>query len=915
MLLLIVFFLLMPPDSSVGEKVPGVTLQTSDFISPDAVIDSASTVIPDITKMTTCARVRLRHDARRGVTFLSYYVSEADYQMVLAGHIEKGVLSIRVFKADQGEGQVSARVTAPFKLFRWFHLCVAVDLSSKNYWVALNNFFTQGVLSENPTGQADTLEPVRLRGWGQFTIGQKQNFPGGGFSLNQALLGDVADFRLYDILLSPERMEDFARCRRFQANEKALLYFDSPLSLFEVRGSSNLTQFDVNEICRTRLKRIIIFPKKRTSEASNSLCEVLGGQMFLPKSGEENAFAYETFVQYSKECSNDEGAFLWLAAIGDPASGRWLGLEGQEPLTWDNFTSSENRAFLDQRCLSLGATDSQYEWMSSDCEETLCVACVFPGPPRLALRGLCKDSFLDRYFYLEGYDNGRPKFVGTYHSRISWKDNRWVLEHEARPEVSATYVPPKSEEFLLGLREWDFKGDRCQMSKVSLLLTVCRDGEFTCDDGTCVSRSSRCNLKTECPDSSDEEDCDPFLLPKGYSSSIPPPATTTKTSGSFGGRSSTKQERSVPLLPPPSPHEDPLPVKLAIAVTAFRNLDLPSFSMALELTSTLSWKDPRVRMRNLKGNASSNRIGNLAALWLPPLVVRDGNGHLVDSMERSQSLVARRTGEPLPDDGVFPKEDIIYDGRDFELALQITQTVIFSCFLDLRRYPFDAHACALRFKLDDDVQDAVVLVPQNVVGALDHRDVLLEYEVAKWNMSNFDLEDKNTIELTFEMRHSHISSVCVSHLPSFLLLFTCYLALYIHIDEFQGRLLLSLASMLIQASFFAQTSQLVPRTSYLKLIDIWFLFVITASCTVLSLIVVIERLRVQVRSPRVIKVLPEKSCVMPLQEPKRGQLPYYSAPTPWAQRINVASRVGLFAIIFIFFVLYVLVGVLPMNTP
>ena len=37
--------------------------------------------------------------------------------------------------------------------------------------------------------------------------------------------------------------------------------------------------------------------------------------------------------------------------------------------------------------------------------------------------------------------------------------------------------------------------------------TACSSEEFTCTDGTCVPLHFRCDLKADCLDRSDEEDC------------------------------------------------------------------------------------------------------------------------------------------------------------------------------------------------------------------------------------------------------------------------------------------------------------------------------------------------------------------------------------------------------------------------
>ena len=52
--------------------------------------------------------------------------------------------------------------------------------------------------------------------------------------------------------------------------------------------------------------------------------------------------------------------------------------------------------------------------------------------------------------------------------------------------------------YALGKQEWTIEGDHINCHKgetytTFLKLTGCREGEFTCDDGTCVSMEQRCD--------------------------------------------------------------------------------------------------------------------------------------------------------------------------------------------------------------------------------------------------------------------------------------------------------------------------------------------------------------------------------------------------------------------------------------
>ena len=73
--------------------------------------------------------------------------------------------------------------------------------------------------------------------------------------------------------------------------------------------------------------------------------------------------------------------------------------------------------------------------------------------------------------------------------------------------------------YVLGRNEWTVTGDVYDCHKgepytTYLKLSGCNPGEFTCDDGQCVTMEERCNQIPNCRDESDEVDCKLILLNK-----------------------------------------------------------------------------------------------------------------------------------------------------------------------------------------------------------------------------------------------------------------------------------------------------------------------------------------------------------------------------------------------------------------
>ena len=63
--------------------------------------------------------------------------------------------------------------------------------------------------------------------------------------------------------------------------------------------------------------------------------------------------------------------------------------------------------------------------------------------------------------------------------------------------------------------------DNEKIEKLEMISTNCDVNEFSCDDGTCIDISKKCNFADDCVDSSDEKMCD-LLSMKHYGADYNP---------------------------------------------------------------------------------------------------------------------------------------------------------------------------------------------------------------------------------------------------------------------------------------------------------------------------------------------------------------------------------------------------------
>lgn len=69
----------------------------------------------------------------------------------------------------------------------------------------------------------------------------------------------------------------------------------------------------------------------------------------------------------------------------------------------------------------------------------------------------------------------------------------------------------------VGRKKWTINDRYCGGQTTKLLtLTKCSEDEFTCNDGSCQPLSTRCDLKPDCEDNSDEKLCKKVVIDGEY---------------------------------------------------------------------------------------------------------------------------------------------------------------------------------------------------------------------------------------------------------------------------------------------------------------------------------------------------------------------------------------------------------------
>ena len=309
--------------------------------------------------------------------------------------------------------------------------------------------------------------------------------------------------------------------------------------------------------------------------------------------------------------------------------------------------------------------------------------CTYTQQPILLLRGLCPHSALKPLGNVQYTPKQLAAFpsdlflLGRVSTQIRYNNSskQWILTDavaSVRAESNATKMS-----YVLGKHQWKVTNDvfKCYEGKpytVYLKLSGCSQGEFTCNDGQCVTMEQRCNQVPDCRDESDEENCRILMLKMNYNMKVPPIVPT------WGGDFNKTQ------------------VEISIMLLKIVSMNEVQNTINFQFGISLQWKENRATYYNLKDETSLNALtdAEISTLWLPYVVY--ANTDMKEAVELKFGGNNWRTILTIIREGNFTSSNVevldeieIFAGAENRLTLSQSYTKSFQCIYNLKSYPFD----------------------------------------------------------------------------------------------------------------------------------------------------------------------------------------------------------------------------------
>ncbi|XP_071526735.1 uncharacterized protein [Panulirus ornatus] len=616
-----------------------------------------------------------------------------------------------------------------------------------------------------------------------------------------SFIGEVTQFNLWSRVLPQEEVSDLAMCRSLPRGD--VISWDREWEVQDVVEY----EVDSQALCyHEKPPRFQVFPPMTYNEGCH-LCEALGGFIPTPRNWSDVRGIYSEAQRLRPECK-----MLWVGIEDEADEGQWVYHYNGRPAYGIPWADDEPNGLHYENCGALDAVGV----VDEHCPALSCTCCVVPPDIILTMKGSC-ETHVRNLNYMMKYDKDTRVFVGYGDYKILHDGARWVwLNHQSNETMA--HLQPSKYDYPMGRKWWHLDEPLCDQESGEvrrLLLSVCEEHQYTCDDGTCVDLTLRCDLKYDCRDNSDEADCLLVRLPPDYKTNV------------------------APRLPKRSVDNEALEVAGLVSLSNLR-VDTSEMLLKVAFGLTLVWTESRTTYVNLKSDPSLNLVDSkLSEVWRPTVVLLNtvDTTHPSSSKHASPSLTyVLRRGTHTGTDNSIPEEVRLFPGRDNPLVEKRKYQASFTCEFDLTRYPFDEQTCYLGFHLGADSSEDLRWDSEASWAEYEGSELLLEYTVGPVSLRINTSVLKVRVPLARRVGYAVINI----YVPSLTMLAISYLTLFFKRDNFEVRVMTSLTTLLVMATLFSQVAASLPKTSYFKLVDIWLLFCIFSTFFIIVFHILID---------------------------------------------------------------------------
>ena len=660
-----------------------------------------------------------------------------------------------------------------------------------------------------------------------------------------SLFGAMTDTNIWNRSLSKTEVEQWSRCE-MEAGGNLL---DWTTAQWEAVGLQEV-ELGLTEVCRKEKKnQMMVFHELRDFDASLKYCSNIGGEMAVAKDDISRKSMIEAFDEIKGDCEwlGTGYTYFYSGYTDKREEGVWIGANKRK-MTNDYWRQDSPGSFniSNYDCALMSLHDGLM--MDHVCLAQLCPICEIPEAVSFSLKGVCTDSFIDRFYVLKTNKNFLLGYTSTK-MVYSETNQRWEIVNMITDSVMAFMDDETIVDLPLGMHQWNFTDDsgckdqdgESDTRTLNFHLKVEQPGTFCCDDGACIGSEHVCDGNNHCDDRSDEKACQKFQKDSPYyNPNIPTPVELLDGVTKIFPKTKIGAKAEI------------------LKITEINEVESFVF---VTLSLDLRWMDPQLSYNFLHNTESKNVFTKDDILWKPDIKFFET---LEDGKLLNERFSAKKNGSALMtfSDDLRPNET--YSGSENWLHRKIIYRAKFFCsFTNIGLYPFGAQNCSFSIFLPGSSNNLTDLFSEEL--KISTTATVGQYELQHWNIRRGKvIEDNVGLTFTVKLRRDLVNIFMVTYLPAFLMTMINQATNYISSpDKYELIITVNITCMMVLASIYLSVSNSLPSTAEIKPVEIWLLFSL-----LYPVLIVMVNILIQVQNINIIH-----SNIFAVSEGLKGNLP------------------------------------------